>query len=120
MKIRVGFVSNSSTSSFCIYGCYLGQEEALELLLTSGVISKEQAEDGKDDSYDVFDDIATNNKIEFHSMPYVYTTWFGFNFPSIPDDVNVGEWKKEKEKALKKLFGDSVKCDIYSEAWNDC
>ena len=45
MKTRVGFVSNSSSSSFCIYGICIDEETAKEALINYGV-SEEELSDG--------------------------------------------------------------------------
>ena len=118
MKIRLGFVSNSSTTSFCIYGCCLEESEALAMLSKTGIITKEQEE--YSEPWEILDEMAEENKIECHSgQDYDDSVWFGFSLTAIPDDVNVGEWKKEKTEMLKKFFGDDVKCGIYLEAWRD-
>ena len=116
MKIRAGFVSNSSTSSFCIFGCCIEETEAINLLVASGVLTEED----KEDTYDALEKVAGEHNLEF-SMPgdYCDYAYFGFDFPSIPNDVNVGEWKAEKEKKLKELFGDNIDCVVHMEAWEN-
>ena len=42
MKVRSGFVSNSSSSSFCIYGTYLEFSEIIEKLKASNLLTKEE------------------------------------------------------------------------------
>lgn len=36
MKIRIGFVSNSSSTSFCIYGIRIDEDEQKEIMATHG------------------------------------------------------------------------------------
>ncbi len=117
MKLRKGFVSNSSTTSFCIYGCCLDSDEAKSLLLATGAITEEQL---KEDEYgEVFYKVAEDNNVTYECSPYDEEAYFGFSFTSIPDDAVVGEWKKEKEELLKKLFGDTISCGTHQEAWRD-
>ena len=42
MKVRNGFVSNSSTSSFLIYGVEIGEDELKEALSSVGKIKKDE------------------------------------------------------------------------------
>ena len=115
MKVRTGFVSNSSTSSFIIFGCCLDKEEVVKVLLEKKVITQEQSEDYGSAEYGA-EAIGDGCDVEYGDGEdnYIY---FGWDFTSIPDDVVVGEWKKEKEDMVKKIFGDDVKCSVHSEAW---
>ena len=117
MKVRVGFVSNSSTTSFCIYGCQVDLYEAAELLLKAGSITQEQADN--EDKWDVYDEAAKKAGMVSHQPDSWEQLFFGFTLTSIPDDAVFGEWKKEKEKLLKEFLGDDIECGFIEEAYQD-
>ena len=53
MKIRNGFVSNSSSSSFCIYGAALEFSEILEKVKNSTVFSEDELKRFDDEEEDI-------------------------------------------------------------------
>lgn len=113
MKIRTGFVSNSSTSSFCIYGCFLDQDKAIKLFVKAGILTEPAA----NNSWGACQMGADEIGVKFYTGESDLGAYFGFDFTNIPDDVNVGEWKQEKEEVLKKIFGEEISCYVYLEAW---
>jgi hypothetical protein len=114
MKIRKGFVSNSSTSSFCIYGCSVDSYEVLDMLSATEEQRKEAEEEGV---YEVLGEILSGTDIEYWA-PYDWdTVFFGFRFAHIPDSVVVGDWKKEKEAVLKEHLGSDIQCNVIQEAY---
>jgi hypothetical protein len=97
MKVRQGFVSNSSASSFCIFGTYLegkGYEEIEELL------------DGTSLYY--------SSGGEYSCGMYV-----GREFQTIKDDETGKQFKDSTEKLLKEKFGNKTKCSIIKREWHD-
>jgi hypothetical protein len=90
MKIREGFVSNSSTTSFCIYGAFLEDTEEID---------EEKA--GK-----------LGLEIEYDD----YGIYVGKSWPSIKDDQTGGEFKKGIEDQIAKLLGKKVECETHEEA----
>ena len=57
MKIRRGFVSNSSSCSFCIYGVSIEPQKLCEKLVENGI---ELTKEDKEDIYDWFDSKKNN------------------------------------------------------------
>jgi hypothetical protein len=99
MKIRTGFVSNSSSSSFCVYGAYVDYEKFDELL-------KEQL------------DILASAGIEEHGSPYEDdTNMIGRSWTSIKDDETGRQFKDSVEAAMKQVFGEDIKCSSHEEGW---
>ena len=92
MKIRNGFVSNSSSSSFCIYGTCLTEKDL--------DISLDEAE----------------RKADEEGLYYVWgfneTLYLGRDPSSIGDNETGLDFKKDVENRLKNLFGKDFKCSI--------
>jgi len=140
MKIRNGFVSNSSSSSFCIYGICAEESEIKEALVAKGA-TKDELED---DLYEYFDNWSYNRKkregeltaadiseyedkffkpedgFEMHN-PYEYDgeIYLGVEWSSIGNDETGAEFKARIDAKLKDLFGKDVTCSTHSEAWRD-
>lgn len=102
MKVRFGFVSNSSSSSFCVYGTYIDENVYYE-------------------KYEEFKDIMNENYIETHGNPYDYdnTTMVGRAYSTLKDDETGGEFKRKTEEAMKKIFGDDIKLSYHEAGWYD-
>ncbi len=100
MKIRTGFVSNSSSSSFCIYGVYVDN-------LTR--VAKENLEDSA-------------HKLALYTSygPDGYEGLFiGMSWASIQDNQTGGEFKKEIETKINILLGKPTECSTHEEGWNN-
>jgi hypothetical protein len=103
MKIRKGFVSNSSSSSFCIYGIDLNESADLSFL------SKAEYSDPEIEG------------LEIHRYAdcgiYIGRSWC-----AIKDDETGAMFKKSIEEKLKEVFKDKIEipaCRTHSEAWYD-
>lgn len=114
MKIRNGFVSNSSTSSFCIYGIFEDDSFFSEKLIEKGLLTED---DDGEALLEAMEKIANDNSLTLETIGDSSMTALGGDLSSIPDNVVVGEWKKEIANKIKELFGDKVSCEVYLEAW---
>ena len=96
MKIRTGFVSNSSSSSFCIYGTYIQNK-----------------------NYDDIEQIMNDTKGFSWSCGGEYSEgiYVGRTFTSIGDNETGSEFKKTTEETLKKKFGDNIECSTIEQSW---
>lgn len=104
MKIRSGFVSNSSSCSFCIYGVYLKPDEIQEYF-------------GCDiDKFEQF-------KLNYTYGPdYFDGLFIGWNVTDCKDEQVFGDYKKEiedkiNEKAIKKIPDNMF--NFFEESWYD-
>lgn len=106
MKIRNGFVSNSSSSSFCIYGVSLDSGVNLDFL-PQGKWGDPEIEG-----------------LEIHRCPDFsdFGVYIGRSWNTVKDDETGAMFKKDIEDKLKEAFKDKMelpKCETHSEAWYD-
>ena len=94
MKKRNGFVSNSSSTSFCIYGASV--EDELDAKLPEGF------------GYWYGDPNYSPRQI-----------YIGREWSSIKDDETGKQFKDNVKETLKKLLGKDIKCRIIEEGYFD-
>jgi broad specificity phosphatase PhoE len=94
MKIRHGFVSNSSTSSFLIYGTTLTGDE-----------------------YDEVDWKAVREAgLETHHPEYGDLV-IGASWDTVKDDETGKQFKERVESAITKLIKREADCSTHEDAW---
>jgi len=105
MKRRMGFVSNSSTSSFCIFGAWFEK------------ISEITKVEDKDDEGSDFEDCYTRCEklgLAFvDCQEYEQGYYIGLPWSSIKNDETGAEFKKRARNAVKKLTGKNTKCETH-------
>ena len=113
MKLRNGFVSNSSTSSFLIYGvCFESSDDLYDALKLD-----EEPEGGVwDIIYELEDELGLAVELPYEGD---YGVYIGESWSSVKDDETGAEFKARIEKKLKEKFGDDIKFGTYAEAWRD-
>jgi hypothetical protein len=113
MKTRKGFVSNSSTSSFLIYGtCVDSLEDSIK---DQEVLD---AADKSDYSWELMEEVEKKYGFSVR-CPYDYDYYVGASWSSIGDDETGKQFKERVAEGLRKLFGDDIKLGTHSEAWRD-
>ena len=135
MKVRLGFVSNSSTSSFCIYGVSLDETEDAKFLAKFFVTDPldEFLPDSQTDSelpeedrvgevdMDALDEAAGKLKLESYN-PEGCGYYIGRSWSAVRDDQTGKQFKEEVRERLSKLLGVKVKsgdCDTHDLAYAD-
>jgi len=103
MKIRDGFVSNSSSSSFVIYGAWVDADEVKKFL------SKEQLADvEKNGLEEVMYDV--DLPMHFHYDYYEERCAFGKSWSGIKDDETGKQFKESIKKKLSETFNRDIEC----------
>lgn len=141
MKIRQGFVSNSSSTSFLIYGVEMDVNEVKELidnyskldlktiLYNSNNIDSKKKSDMDDrldnsphlDQLDIFEDILFKDMDVYVRDMYLDDdgiVYVGKSPVSMRDDQTAGEWKKEVESRLK-YHGITRTIGWVEDCWRD-
>ena len=109
MKTRNGFVSNSSSSSFLIYGAELSNHRE--------ELSTKFSEDREIDRWELRDLIEKETGLEVSNGPEGDYLYVGKSWDSIKDDETGLQFKQSVEKIFKEKLGLDVKLETCSEAW---
>lgn len=98
MKIRTGFVSNSSSSSFCIIGKYLSEEDIKEIEDRTG-----------EDFWDLLTE--KNTKVNGRSLVDYGCddVYIGLDVTDLKDSDCIGDVKKAIAKKLTEIFENECK-----------
>jgi hypothetical protein len=100
MRTRKGFVANSSTSSFLIYGAYVESKEW-------------EKRTGSDDCW--VEGLFASYGSEWSEGVYVGKSW-----SDVGDDETGAEFKVRVQAAIKALLGDDWESfGTYEDAWRD-
>ena len=135
MRVRFGFVSNSSASSFLIYGVYLedmsgvtiGDEMAASMLEEINAYRSKYSsapytsiEDWASDDFNgVIHGIAKSIGVAYESMPECDGAFIGASWDEVGDEETGAQFKERVRAALVPVLGEDVRCGTIQEAWYD-
>lgn len=101
MKVRVGFVSNSSTSSFCCQGIAFDSPQQL------------WGEDWDGDEYEDIDKAASKLGLSAYCLQEYDCGWVvGLDFTSMKSDETRKEFEKRAADLIAKFAGKKQKCEV--------
>ena len=113
MKIRTGFVSNSSSSSFCIFGIRL--EASDEDFFNPPT---EESEDGYVDDSEYWEKLQAKAEklgLEFHHDYECESVYVGRAYSSIKDKETGKEFRDSTKEKVQKFLGKKMKCESIEE-----
>lgn len=112
MKIRSGFVSNSSSTSFCLFGVYIAGD-VLSLRINRTPAEEDDDYGFQDEAEAYFDKLfKKENKGQPFKLDCVVCedgAWVGADPCNCPDDLTMGEFKDQTTKRLAKALGSEMK-----------
>ena len=116
MKIRMGFVSNSSTSSFCLYGICVDREKFIEI---TKQIAPELTRQIDIDAGEAVEIVGDKLNLQYSLGPYDDDmAYIGLGPEDMKDDETVAQFKESVKSRLEKYFPNENHSWML-KAWHD-
>jgi hypothetical protein len=117
MKFRSGYVSNSSSTSFCLYGSRIDQELVFMKLQELKKLSDEQVEAIKEYDLELGDVIKEFEEFDVYYDADESEYYIGRSWASVKDDETGAAFKEDVKSKLIQAFGndDDLDIDTYEE-----
>lgn len=108
MKVRHGFVSNSSTSSFLIYGTCIDASDLQSMFPDD------------EEPFEHIEELLKGTGLIYHYGPYdADTCYVGRSWDSVKDDETGKQFKASVKAAVDKVFKKEMTCETHEETWHD-
>ena len=119
-KIRNGFVSNSSSSSFLIYGaCIKNVKSFIPQEVVDAYAKRYECEADDIDSGELLNFYLKDSDMGYRHPCESDYYFIGKSWDMIKDDQTGKEFKEYVEVEIKKLFGNDVNCGTLEAAWDN-
>lgn len=107
MKVRTGFVSNSSSSSFAIWGASFGTDELLEVIKNQ--LTTEEYEMIKEQGESLKNVWSVDN-LEMYEDYERQRIYIGRSWSDIDDDETGKQFKDCVQEKIEKAIGEKIEC----------
>jgi hypothetical protein len=113
MKFRNGFVSNSSSSSFAIFGAILDYTEFESLMKAQNI---EINDDDPECIYEALSKITEGTKLEYY-IDEECNVAVGRSYNTLGDAETGAQFKADATTKVAKALGKEVECNTCIDSW---
>ena len=110
MKIRTGFVSNSSSSSFCMYGVSIRYDQMIEILEELDKMPEDNIYDDDIGFWLEYEDNTIFPNLEIRHHCDAEEIYIGEKWENIGEEETGNQFKNRVAEEIEKCLGKKLKC----------